>query len=66
MKQSKLKWLEECAIYILDSERDDFENQIKEGSDPNWHIYATAYVALYGKSQFEALVKEIRESQNET
>jgi hypothetical protein len=56
MKRSDMLRLSECAQYLVDTERDDFENYVLEGNDPFCHIFSTAYIALHGLSQFETLV----------
>jgi hypothetical protein len=51
----------ECAQYIIDSEGDDFfQYVLDETNDPLSQIYATAYIALYGRDLFEIHLAEIR------
>lgn len=52
--------LQACAIYLVDSERDDFEQYVLDGGAPKSHIFADAYVALYGTNQFRTLVRELQ------
>jgi hypothetical protein len=53
--------LRECAQYILDHELRDFEEYcLEDDNDPSSHIYAVAYLALYGLYDFESLVHKIK------
>lgn len=59
--ESRNEKLVQCAQYIIDSEGDDFfQYVLNEDGDPSSQIYAVAYIALYGWSQFYTHLAEIR------
>jgi hypothetical protein len=64
MGRTDLLRLNECAQYLIDSERDDFYEYVFNGEDPINHVFSVAYIALHGESDFETLVKNLKESQN--
>jgi hypothetical protein len=51
---------QECSQYIVDSERDDFEDYVLNENDPERHIFSTAYRSLYGTRRFNTLVRELK------
>lgn len=52
--------LQECAQYLIDSERDDFNQYVLDGNDPKCHIYSVAYIALHSETEFDELVRELQ------
>lgn len=59
--QERIQGLEECARYIIEFERDHFEDFVLDGGEGiDRHIFAIAYIAMYGDAALWMLVGELK------
>jgi hypothetical protein len=65
ISRAKLKLFEACAIFLVDFENDDWEEQIFAGESVKDHPYSIAVEALYGKRKLNAKIKELKAAYKE-
>lgn len=66
VRSNQIEALDQCVKYILESEQDDFETYVSQGNAPDKHIYASAYVAVYGLNAYQKMTRELVASTFET